>query len=62
MRNSTGKQAANAIIRDLSDRRGLRHEWDRIDREIQVEIRKKWAALIDAAVSKAKEGAQDVGK
>ena len=29
-----------AIERDLRDRRGIRHEWDRVDRDIQREIRK----------------------
>ena len=43
------KKAVRAIIRDLSDRRGLRQEWDLIDEDIRREIRAEWAALIDKA-------------
>jgi hypothetical protein len=44
----TRKDAINivdAIIKDLSDRRGLRHEWEQIDRPIRVEIRETWIEL-----------------
>lgn len=37
----------DAIIIDLSDRRGLRHEWEQIDEDIQKEIRDKWINLIE---------------
>jgi hypothetical protein len=30
------------IIQDLSDRRGLRQEWEEIDGDIQDEIIEKW--------------------
>lgn len=43
------KKAVQAIVRDLTDRRGLRQEWDNIDSEIQAEIKVQWAALIDKA-------------
>lgn len=41
--------AVEAIIRDLSDRRGLRHEWENIDDEIQAEIREAWRDCIRKA-------------
>lgn len=42
-------RAVDAIITDLSDRRGLRHEWDQIDDDIKREIRHAWiAAVIEA--------------
>ena len=31
-----------AIIRDFTDRRGLRQEWEQIDDETQAEIRDEW--------------------
>jgi hypothetical protein len=34
------------IISDLSDRRGLRQEWENIDGDIQDEIIEKWKAII----------------
>jgi hypothetical protein len=33
------------IIEDLSDRRGVRQEWDQIDRSIQLQIREQWITL-----------------
>ena len=35
------------IITDLSDRRGLRQEWENIDGGIQDEIIEKWKNIID---------------
>ena len=34
------------IISDLSDRRGLRQEWEQIDSDIQDEIISKWLSII----------------
>jgi hypothetical protein len=34
------------IIEDLSDRRGLRQEWDMIDPEIQQNIRAAWTSIV----------------
>jgi len=45
MKRAVGQQAeeiADAIIDDLTDRKGLRHEWDNIDEDIQAEIRAGW--------------------
>ena len=38
------EKAARDIEKDLRDRRGIRHEWDRIDLDIQAEI---WATMND---------------
>jgi len=38
--------AVNAIVRDLSDRRGLRQEWEQIDDETQGEIKIRWVEII----------------
>ncbi|HLO91533.1 MAG TPA: hypothetical protein VK172_10255 [Lentimicrobium sp.] len=37
------------IISDLTDRRGLRQEWEEIDGDIQDEIIAKWKEIIDKA-------------
>lgn len=34
------------IVKDLSDRRGLRQEWDNIDYDIQEEIKDNWKSII----------------
>ena len=31
---------------DISDRRGLKHEWNRIDADVKQEIRKTWTDLV----------------
>ena len=38
--------AADEIISDMSDRRGLRQAFDEIDSDIQEEIRATWAEII----------------
>jgi glycine/serine hydroxymethyltransferase len=35
------------IITDLTDRRGLRQEWENIDGDIQDEIIEKWVEIIN---------------
>ena len=35
-----------ALIEDLSDRRGLSHEWEAIDEDIQEEIRQEWLQIV----------------
>lgn len=39
------------IIEDLTDRRGLRQEWEQLDEEIQQEIRQSWIELVDVALA-----------
>lgn len=41
----TARAIVEAIIDDLTGRRGLRHEWDNIDDDIQEEIRKAWRTI-----------------
>ncbi len=36
-----------AIESDLSDRRGIRQEWEQIDPDVQDEIRDEWAKIIE---------------
>lgn len=47
----TAKLAVSQILDDLTDRRGLRQEWDAIDDDIQKEIRDGWARIIDEAIA-----------
>mgnify|MGYP001611918986 CR=1 FL=1 len=35
------------IINDISDRRGIKHEWDGIDGDIQEEIIDTWKSIIE---------------
>lgn len=35
----------DAIIDDLTDRRGLRQEWEGCDKEIQAEIKAEWMLI-----------------
>lgn len=45
--SKAAKKAVEGIVKDLSDRRGLRHEWDQIDSEIKREIQNKWTEIIE---------------
>ncbi len=40
------RKAVEAIVKDLSDRRGLRQEWDGIDEDIQQEIIRAWTKIV----------------
>lgn len=40
------ERAVERIVDDLTDRKGLRHEWDNIDVDIQDEIVAQWRAII----------------
>jgi hypothetical protein len=39
-------RAVNAIVEDLSDRRGLRQEWENIDEDVQIDIKLQWSKII----------------
>ena len=39
-------RAVEAIVHDLSDRRGLKSEWRQIDEETQADIKAKWRTII----------------
>lgn len=41
---SKAAEAVDAIIADLSDRRGLRQAWESIDEDVRDEIRDEWGA------------------
>jgi hypothetical protein len=39
-------KAVEDIIKDLTDRRGLRQAWEEIDDEIKTEIINKWVDIV----------------
>lgn len=49
---SKATDIVDAILADMTDRRGLRHQWDQIDRDIQQEIRDTWAEIVQAELDK----------
>jgi hypothetical protein len=44
---SESVNAVEKIVADLTNRRGLRQEWNQIPPEIQEEIKSDWADIID---------------
>lgn len=44
----------DAVVKDLTDRRGLRQEWEQIDEEIQQEIREAWAGIVESEIQRAR--------
>ena len=40
----------DGIIKDLTDRRGFRQEWDMCDKDIQKEIREAWIEIVDGEI------------
>jgi hypothetical protein len=40
----------DAILRDVTDRRGWRQEWDGFHDDVQEEIRAAWLLLIEAEI------------
>lgn len=49
------RDAVKQIIDDMTDRRGLRQEWDAIDDDIQKEIRETWQKIVHEAIVKDRE-------
>jgi uncharacterized sporulation protein YeaH/YhbH (DUF444 family) len=45
------RSIVNDILRDLGDRRGLRHEWEQIDGDLQEEIAVKWESIVAKRVA-----------
>lgn len=43
---ATANDAIAAIVEDLSDRRGLGHEWRQIDEDVLVEILTTWRNIL----------------
>lgn len=42
----TAGEIVDAIIKDLTGRKGLRQEFEQIDPGIQNEIRERWVAIV----------------
>lgn len=51
--NEIAENIVKGIISDLTDRRGLRQEWDGIDDEIKAEIIQKWESIAENAIAEA---------
>lgn len=47
---SCAEGAVKAILFDLTDRRGLRQEWEKIDQETQEEITDQWTSFISVSM------------
>jgi hypothetical protein len=47
------EEFADLLIDVLTNRKGLRHEWDNIEERIQAEIREEWAVIIEQAQREA---------
>ena len=41
-------EAVHKILADMTDRRGLRQEWEQIDPDIQAEIRETWTEIVES--------------
>ena len=52
----TAKEIVRQIKLDLTDRRGLRQEWEQIDQETQNQIVQGWEDICVLALAKAIEG------
>jgi len=50
MLDSQIELAVEAIIEDLTGRRGIKHEWHQIDQDIQNEIRYVWGCIIESVL------------
>ena len=48
------RRAANAVVADLCDRRGLSQQWADIDSRTRREIRDAWARLIERSYQRSK--------
>jgi hypothetical protein len=46
MERHQAEAIVDAIINDLTDRRGLRQAWDQIDEGVQAEIRATWIEFV----------------
>ena len=54
------QQIVELIEVDLTDRRGLRQEWEHIDNDIQDEIRDTWVGIIRKMLGKEAEELRNV--
>jgi hypothetical protein len=44
------ERVVDTILLDMTGRRGLRHEWDRIDADVKEEIRATWMEIVRQAM------------
>lgn len=44
------ERVVDTILLEMNDRRGLRHEWDRIDPDVKAEIRATWVQIVRDAL------------
>ena len=42
---TAAKNMLKELLADLTDRRGLRQEWESIDEDVRKEIKKEWTAI-----------------
>lgn len=50
--DETIAEIVEALVDDITDRRGLKHEWNAIDEDIQDEIKAKWVTIIKSKLGK----------
>lgn len=55
MNKTEALKIVDAIIADLNDRQGLKHEWRGCDKSIQREIRNTWARIIMKTAPSSRE-------
>jgi len=51
MEHTLAQIIATNILADVTDRRGWRHEWERFDDDIQIEIFDTWIEIIEKALT-----------
>jgi hypothetical protein len=64
-RSRTAREAAKAIGVDLSDRRGIKWEWEKVDMAVREECYDAWEAIIRSASTESKTvrvDSESVGK
>lgn len=49
------EKIVEAIMKDFTDRRGLRQEWEQIDEDIQNEIKGTWIELVRKVLDEKNE-------
>lgn len=54
------ERLVDAILYDLTDRRGFRQEWDQVDDDIKDEIKQTWTGIINNHQRQVTETDQDV--
>jgi len=59
---TNAERTVDAIIKDFSDRRGLRQEWESISLDIRDEIRDEWIALAEKSQNDTHETAYGIAR